>query len=165
MKSFRAKTRTKIIIVLILFLASVTVSVIAQQQSNHFIMFNDQRMYVSNVINRNGRLYYPSRELVDRLVNQEGRNLVDFVWNGPEQPFFFIYFGQTVEMSVGSPMVALGNGAHFSQMSAVPFIHTDGRLYVPIRYVYEPLGFIVTFNESLRVPDVRTPHSSIYLRP
>jgi len=161
MKNFRVNTRTKIIIVVILLLASVTVSVFAQRHGNYFIIFNGYRKDVSNVINRNGRLYYPARELVDGLVTRNGATL-GVSWNGHNQPFYIFYGGNSMGMTVGSPMVSIGNGMHYKQMSTVPFLHTDGRVYVPIRYVYEHFGWSVTFNETLRVPEVRS-HDGIYL--
>jgi hypothetical protein len=154
MKSFKPKKRTKIIIVMLLLIATVTVSVIAQQQQrNHFFIIDGQRVYVSNVINRNGRLYYPARELATLQTN-DGSIEVDL---DEHTQFLYISWRQrSAAMLAGVPEIVANGMLPGFRIGTAPFQHTDNQLYVPIRYVFESLGWRVTFNESLRVPEVRT---------
>jgi len=152
--AFRAKLRAKIVVMVIALIASVSVSVLARQQSNYFFLFDGQRVYVSNVVNRNGRLYYPVRELVEHIDHGGARASTH--WNEDAQMVSIVWGGLVINMTVGSPIVIVDAREPGTRMSASPFIHTDNRVYVPIRYVYESFGWRVTFNETFRVPEICT---------
>jgi len=152
--AFGAKLKTRIVVVVIALIASATVSVLARQQSNHFFLFDGERVYVSNVVNRNGRLYYPVRELVEHIDHGGARAAAH--WNEQAQMVSIVWGGLVINMTVGSPMVIVDAREPGTLMSASPFIHTDNHVYVPIRYVFENFGWRVTFNQSLRVPEICT---------
>jgi len=128
-------------------------SVFARQQNSHFFLYNGERVYVSNVINRNGRLYYPIRESVENLALPS----LEVDWEGHTQTVVITNGGVIVRMTVGSPILEFGHPLRADiQMSTTPFLHTDNRMYVPFRYTFESgLSWNVTFNESLRVPEAR----------
>lgn len=92
----------------------------------------------SKLIIRESRTYFPFRELVERIGGQ-------VAWIEEEQKVIASYGPRTIEFTINSSSYRLD--AREEKMDAQAFID-DGRTYIPLRYLYEGLGFSVDWLED-----------------
>ncbi|WP_338835903.1 copper amine oxidase N-terminal domain-containing protein [Neomoorella thermoacetica] len=97
-------------------------------------------------VDANGRTQFPIRFVAESLGYQ-----VD--WNDKEQKVTLTKNGHTVVMTIGSKAYTVDGVTKY--MDTEPFLQAD-RTFVPLRFVAEGLGYIVTWHRT---------HNFVYIGP
>ncbi len=99
------------------------------------------------IINRNGRNYYPLRSIYEEIG-------ATVSWDSTEKAATITLDGTVLEFNVGDTKIKV-NGEVRDMWPDAPFVAKNGMVYLPIRYAFETLGYIVEWNENAK---------SIYVR-
>jgi len=138
------KIRTALISTVLIASTSAALLINAQQ-SNHIIIDGQRVNMQTRPINRNGRLFYPLREVVEH----SGATVR---WTEHVRVATIFYNNLEIAVQIDNNTMKIG-GQSDVQMSVAPFIE-NGRTFLPLRYVYEAMGYEVSFNEAQGVPIV-----------
>jgi len=141
----RNKKRIAIITSALIAASTSALLFVQANQTPSHIIFNNERVNISQAINREGRLFYPIREIVEHAGAR-------VVWTERVQVATVFYNDLEIAMQIGNRTMKIG-GRNDVQMSVAPFIE-NGRTMLPLRYVYEAMGYDVAFNEAQGVPIV-----------
>lgn len=105
------------------------------------LIFKGENIELDNrLIIKNGRTYYPFRELIEK-INGEVK------WLNNAREAVGKYNNIEIKFKIDSKKYKIDNKEF--NMDAKPFIE-NGKTYLPLRYVYEGFGYNVDWNNDNR---------------
>lgn len=124
----------------------------AAQGEYHIILNGELVKFDVQPINRNGRLIAPLRAVFEKYGSVS--------WNAATKTVTAVHGTATVELKIGSS-VAKVNGIEVSLDTPAEIV--SGRTMVPLRFLSETLGAVVTYDPSERTADIAATEQSIDL--
>lgn len=115
---------------------------------NHKLKINGVNYEVKNIINKEGRNYYPFREILG-LVN------ADVLWDQGTKTATGILNGNKVSFKLNENFYELNGEKVLLPINQKAFIEKD-TMYIPIRFAFEGLGFEVKWNEETTTVLIKT---------
>lgn len=106
------------------------------------IIFNDKALNIEGeLLNIDGRTYYPVRELLESAGGT-------VKWDQTTKSVKFTLINNTSEFTVDNNKY-ISNGKTV-KMNDAKLILKDDKTYIPIRYAFEGLGYIVNFDDDTK---------------
>ena len=113
----------------------------AVEKETFFVIDGQQIDLKDPMLNLNGRTYYPFRACLEAMG-------AEVSWDGANQTATGLLGNREVIFAVGSQTFSI-NGQVSTMQDATVFLDEEiGRIYIPIRYAAEALGFTVNWHKG-----------------